>query len=107
MRFAACSRGGYETPRGKRKGSHLPTGAIRVSVEAKVGPILAKANRTKITNDLQAIVNASQQYYATTGIYPETIEDLVNPSTCCLGKDGSEGGDGDDEDIYYPRRDEF
>ena len=29
------------------------------------------------------------------------------PQAYCLGKDNSEGGEGDDEDLYYPPQDDF
>ena len=29
------------------------------------------------------------------------------PTAYCLGKDQTEGGEGDDEDLYYPKREEY
>jgi hypothetical protein len=39
----------------------------------------AEANRAKVKHDLTSIFYAAQQGYATTGAYPESIEDLINP----------------------------
>ncbi len=114
-------------------------GLLGTLVVTKVIPILFKANRTKITIDLQAIVKAAKGYYADQGSFPETLADLVNPTddtgreltgleempkdpwgneygyeivdnkptAYCLGKDQTEGGEGDDEDLYYPKREEY
>ena len=55
-------------------------GLLGTLVVTKVIPILFKANRTKITIDLQAIVKAAKGYYADQGSFPETLADLVNPT---------------------------
>ena len=54
-------------------------GLLGTLVVTKVVPILFKANRTKVETDLRAIVEAAKQLYATTGSFPEALEDMVNP----------------------------
>jgi len=62
-------------------------GLLGTLVVTKVVPVLFKANRTKIEADLRTIVEAAKQYWATTGSYPETLEELVNPQD---GESGQE-----------------
>lgn len=108
-------------------------GLLGTLVVVRVGGVLGRANKTKIMNDLQAIVNAAEMYRTMEGYYPETIEELVEgksqdgtetvgldlkqdpwgndyyyelsngkPRAYCLGQDGQQGGEGDNQDYFYP-----
>ncbi|MCH2365760.1 MAG: type II secretion system protein GspG [Planctomycetes bacterium] len=61
-------------------------GLLGPLVVTKVAPILFRANKTKITSDLKIIYNSSKIIYTTSGGWPESIDEMVNP----VDEDGNE-----------------
>ncbi len=114
-------------------------GLLGTLVVTKVAPMLFKANKTKIMYDMQKIYEAAKMIHASTGSYPESLDEMVGatddegretvglenmpkdpwqneygyelrdgkPFVSCLGKDGGEGGENDDQDYYYPEEESY
>ena len=61
-------------------------GLLGTLVVTKVAPILFRANKTKITSDLKTIYNTAKIIYTTSGGWPESIDEMVNP----VDEDGNE-----------------
>jgi general secretion pathway protein G len=61
-------------------------GLLGTLVVTKVAPILFRANKTKITSDLKTIYNTAKIIYTTSGGWPESIDEMVNP----VDEDGHE-----------------
>ena len=61
-------------------------GLLGTLVVTKVAPILFRANKTKITSDLKTIYNTAKIIYTTSGSWPESIDEMVNP----VDEDGNE-----------------
>ena len=61
-------------------------GLLGTLVITKVAPILMRANKTKITSDLKTIYNTAKIIYTTSGGWPESIDEMVNP----VDEDGNE-----------------
>lgn len=112
-------------------------GLLGTLVVVNTTGITRKARVTKIENDLRAILDAAEMMYTSSGQYPETLDEMVNPKddegmavvgglrelpldpwgneytyemgndgpqVSCLGKDGVEGGEGDDADFIKPEQ---
>lgn len=115
-------------------------GLLGTLVVVNTGGITRKARTTKIQNDLRAIVDAAEMMYTSSGRYPETIDEMINPKdddgmavvgglrelpldpwgneyiyemasdapqVTCLGADGVEGGEGDDQDFMKPEEENY
>ena len=54
-------------------------GLLGTLVVTKVAPILFRANKTKTTSDLKTIYNTAKIIYTTSGGWPESIDEMVNP----------------------------
>ena len=53
-------------------------GLLGTLVITKVAPILMRANKTKITSDMKTIYNTAKIIYATSGSWPDSIEEMVD-----------------------------
>ena len=53
-------------------------GLLGTLVVTKVAPILMRANKTKITSDMKTIYNTAKIIYATSGSWPDSIEEMVD-----------------------------
>ena len=114
-------------------------GLLGTLVVTRVAPILFKANKTKIEADMRKIYEAAEMVHATSGSYPDSIDEMVNatdddgneeiglgelpkdpwrneydyelrdgkPFITCWGRDGTQGGEGDDQDYFYPEEEEY
>jgi general secretion pathway protein G len=116
-------------------------GILGAFVVTRIAGSAEKARATKATNDVRAIYNAAQTINVQTGMWPQTIEEMVNPQDengmplaggldkmymdpwgrpyemqfdsdgspiiVCYGKDGGEGGEGENQDYRYPEETEF
>ncbi|MAM46454.1 MAG: type II secretion system protein GspG [Planctomycetota bacterium] len=61
-------------------------GLLGTLVVTKVAPILFRANKTKIISDQKTIYNTAKIIYTTSGGWPESIDEMVNP----VDEDGNE-----------------
>ena len=61
-------------------------GLLGTLVVTKVAPILFRANKTKIISDQKTIYNTAKIIYTTSGGWPESIDEMVNP----VDQDGTE-----------------
>ncbi len=113
-------------------------GILGTLVVVKVAGYTTKARITKIKSDLKAIIHASEIYQATTGQFPQSLEELKTgktdgtnpaenidallkdakdpwnneymyeidsngkPRAYCLGRDGAQGGEGENQDYSEP-----
>ena len=105
-------------------------GILGTLVTIKVIPILFDARCSKIKTDLQSIARAAKIVQVRTGSAPTSIEELISarpdegildalpldpwnrayiyqlrdgiPTAICLGRDGAEGGEGEDADWIFP-----
>jgi general secretion pathway protein G len=113
-------------------------GILGTLVVVKVAGYTTKARITKIKSDLKAIVHAAEIYQATTGQYPQSLDELKSgktdstnpaeqvdallketkdpwnneymyeidsngkPRAYCLGRDGAQGGEGENQDFFEP-----
>jgi general secretion pathway protein G len=113
-------------------------GILGTLVVVRVAGYTTRAKVTKIKNDLKAIVHAAEIYQATTGQFPQSLEELKTgktdgtnpaenidallketrdpwnneymyeidsngkPRAYCLGKDGAQGGEGENQDFSEP-----
>ena len=53
-------------------------GLLGTLVITKVAPILMRANKTKITSDMKTIYKTAEIIYATSGSWPDSIEEMVD-----------------------------
>ena len=53
-------------------------GLLGTLVITKVAPILMRANKTKITSDMKTIYNTAKIIYATSGSWPDSIDEMVD-----------------------------
>lgn len=112
-------------------------GILGTLVVVKVSSLPIQARHAKVKNDLKAIISAAEIYQVQAGRYPETLDELRNPSmdgieslldetsdpwnieyfyevdgngkprAYCLGQDQTEGGEGNDKDFSVPEASEF
>jgi general secretion pathway protein G len=114
-------------------------GILGTLVVVKVSGYTSTARVAKIKNDLKAIARAAEMYYAQSGQYPQSLEELKTgrnepgqemdallketkdpfgndyyyeldssgrPRVYTLGRDGTQGGEGENKDYYEPPEDE-
>jgi general secretion pathway protein G len=97
-------------------------GLLISMVAPKVVKWLGYGQQTAAQHDVQAIVHSSMMEYSATGKYPEEVENIDfdelpvdpwdrtylyevtpdGPRAWTYGRDGEPGGEGDDEDIFWP-----
>jgi general secretion pathway protein G len=105
-------------------------GILGTLVTIKVIPILIDTRTTTVKTNLETIVRAAKIVQVRTGSFPATLEELVSarpeeglldtvpidpwkrpylyelrdgvPTAICLGRDGAEGGEGEDADHIHP-----
>ena len=53
-------------------------GLLGTLVITKVAPILMRANKTKITSDMKTIYKTAEIIYATSGSWPDSIDEMVD-----------------------------
>jgi general secretion pathway protein G len=93
--------------------------------------LVRRSQERKVRFDLNRVIQAAEYYWLAFGRFPQSLDEMIpsrgvchpieppvdpwgqpyvyrlengKPVATCLGRDGEEGGEGEDADIEYPER---